>query len=398
MAAFVGIDVGRTFHVYAVVDGSGVRVAAGKVANSRKGLDDLLSVLNQLEVSLVGMEATGHYWRNLYHSLCRHGYTCCVLNPLATKYYRKMSLTKHKTDALDADCIARYLAAVRPEATGPSEEAKERLRALCRAQATLAEQLTAAINRLHRLIDLSFPEVLSCLPNLKTAKALALLEKYPTALAVSKATRLADLSYGERGHRLGKPVADTLKALARNSSGSAQSTTDELLVRQAVAQIRLLQNQEKALLQAMETLVLEEDLGVAKLVTVPGVGAKAAAVVVSEIGDIRQFESTKKLTGFVGAHPRFNDSGNKIGHASMSKAGNKRLRRILWQCTIVAIRHNPTIKQVYENKLAEGKRKMVAIGHCMNKLIRIIWGVLTYNEPYDPAGGKRLAVLAERLR
>jgi hypothetical protein len=50
---------------------------------------------------------------------------------------------------------------------------------------------------------------------------------------------------------------------------------------------------------------------------------------------------------------------------------------------------------IYEAKLAEGKRKMVAIGHCMNKLIRIIWGVLTYNESCDPEGGKRLAKQAE---
>jgi transposase len=306
-----------------------------------------------------------------------------------------MTLGKHKTDALDADCIARYLAAVRPEGNGPSENAKDQLRSLCRAQAGIAEQLTAAVNRLHRLVDLSFPEILRHLPNLKTAKALAIIGEYPSAAALAKATKLPDLQYGNRGHSVGKETVAALRELANNSAGAAQSEIDELLVRQAVMQLKLLQEQEKEILKAIDNLLLKEDLGVANLVTVPGVGAKAAAAVVSELGDIRQFETTKKLTGFIGAHPRFNDSGNKTGHASMSKAGNKRLRRILWLCTIVAIRHNPTIKQVYENKLKEGKRKMVAIGHCMNKLIRIIWGVLTYNEPYDPAGGKRLAKLAE---
>jgi len=78
----------------------------------------------------------------------------------------------------------------------------------------------------------------------------------------------------------------------------------------------------------------------------------------------------------------------------MSKAGNKKLRRILWQCTIVAMKYNPIIKAHYEKKLAEGKKKMVAIGHCMNKLIHIIWAVLTYHEPFDSKGGKRLQKLA----
>jgi transposase len=77
----------------------------------------------------------------------------------------------------------------------------------------------------------------------------------------------------------------------------------------------------------------------------------------------------------------------------MSKAGNKRLRRILWQCTIVAIRHNPLVRAHYEAKLAEGKRKMVAIGHCMAKLVRIIWAIQTYNEPFDATGGTRLAAV-----
>ncbi|PIQ34254.1 MAG: IS110 family transposase, partial [Zetaproteobacteria bacterium CG17_big_fil_post_rev_8_21_14_2_50_50_13] len=44
---------------------------------------------------------------------------------------------------------------------------------------------------------------------------------------------------------------------------------------------------------------------------------------------------------------------------------------------------------------AEGKKKMVAIGHCMNKLIHIIWGVLTYREPFDPNGGIRAQKVAQ---
>jgi transposase len=395
MAVYVGIDVGRVFHVYSIVDGDGRKLSSGKIRSTQTGLSELSLALMPYEVALVGMEATGHYWRNLYHSLCVQGYTCSVLNPITTKYFRRMTLGKHKTDALDADCIARYLAAVRPEGNGPTDDGKEQLRSLCRAQAVIAEQLTAAVNRLHRLVDLSFPEILRHLPNLKTAKALAILGKYPSATAVAKATRLADLHYGDRGHSVGREMATRIKELAKNSAGMAQSEADELLVRQAVVQLKLLQEQEKELQETIENLLIQEDLGVANLVTVPGMGPKSAAAVISELGDIRQFETTKKLTGFIGAHPRFNDSGNKIGHATMSKAGNKRLRRILWLCAIVAIRYNPTIKRVYENKLNEGKRKMVAIGHCMNKLIRIIWGVLTYNEPYDPAGGKRLAKLAE---
>jgi len=178
-------------------------------------------------------------------------------------------------------------------------------------------------------------------------------------------------------------LAQRLKDSARSSFGCAQTASDALLIRQSVSHIQLLHEQSKELIREMEILVVEQDQDAANLLSVPGIAIKSAAAVIGEVGDISRFETAKKLTGYVGAHPRFHESGNK------------RLRRILWQCTIVAIKHNPIIKAHYEKKLAEGKKKMVAIGHCMNKLIHIIWGVFTYREPFDPSGGIRSQMVGQ---
>lgn len=393
MKAYVGIDIGRNFHVYSIISPDGKILDSGKFKSDGRSAKTFLAALSKQAVALVGMEATGHYWRNLFHLLRRHGYTCCVLNPVITQYYRRMSLIRHKTDALDAECIARYLAANRPEGQEINPEAQEQLRELARMQSTLAEQITSTVNRLHQLLDQSFPEITHHVPRLRSAKALALLKRYPTAASITRAPRLADLSYGKQGHRLGREQAARLKEAAASTAGYAQGPAQEILIRQAVAQILLLQNQEQELLTAMEELAKSVDNGLNYLISVPGISIKSAAAVIGEVGDIRLFPSAKQLIGYVGCHPRFNDSGTKEGKAFMSKAGNKRLRRILWQCTIVAIRHNPLIKKLYEAKIAEGKRKMVAIGHCMAKLVRIIWAVQTYNEPFDPTGGTRLAAV-----
>jgi transposase len=112
-----------------------------------------------------------------------------------------------------------------------------------------------------------------------------------------------------------------------------------------VARPQQLQKQEKELLIAMEGLAQEIDSGLQHLLTIPSISVKSATVIISEVGNIEQFLTAKHLIGYVGCHPRFNSSGTKEGHAFMCKAGNKRLRRILWQCTIVAIRHNPFTKQ-----------------------------------------------------
>jgi len=393
MEAYVGVDIGRNFHVYSIVSPDGQSLASGRFLSDGNGFQSFLGVLQKQSILMVGMEATGHYWRNLFHLLRRHGYTCRILNPIVTQYYRRMSLIRHKTDALDAECIARYLAATRPKAQEVDPEMQEQLRALARLQATVAEQLTSTVNRLHQMVDQSFPEFTRHVPQLKSAKALALLKRYPTAASIARSRRLETLSYGQRGHRLGQEQAARLKAAAAITAGHAQGSADALMIRQTVEQILLLQKQGKELLAAMEELARSMDTGLNQLLTIPGISVKSAAAIIGEVGDILQFPSTKQLIGYVGCHPRFNSSGMKEGMAFMSKAGNKRLRRILWQCTIVAIRHNPLIRAHYEAKLAEGKRKMVAIGHCMAKLVRIVWAVMTYNEPFDATGGSRLMAI-----
>jgi transposase len=395
MGCFVGIDIGKNNHDYAVVDAAGAKLASGRFTGNAPGFEKLKRVLLKFDVEMVGMEATGHYWLNLWHALKHAGYTLRLLNPTATVYYRRMSLTRHKTDALDAVCIARYLATVRPDGRGLGVEEQEQLRSLARAQATLAEQITESVNRLHKQLDLSFPEFPKLLGRLDTPKSLALLESYPTAQMMGRSRKLADKQYGQQKHRIGEALAKRLREAARSSFGYAQTASDALLIRQSVSHIQLLRGQARVLIHEMEALVTEQDQDAANLLSVPGIAIKSAAAVIGEVGDIHRFETPKKLTGYIGAHPRFHESGNKSAHPRMSKAGNKRLRRILWQCTIVAMKHNPIIKALYEKKLAEGKKKMVAIGHCMNKLIHIIWAVLTYCEPFDPKGGIRSQMVAQ---
>jgi len=395
MGCFVGIDVGKNKHDYAVVDDAGAKLASGEFAGDAAGFEKLKRVLLRFDVEMIGMEATGHYWRNLWHALKHAGYELRLLNPTATVYYRRMSLTQHKTDALDAVCIARYLAAIRPDGYGLGVEGQEQLRSLARAQATIAEQITEVVNRLHKQLDLSFPEFPKLVGKLDSPKTLRLLELYPTAVLMGKARKLAEKQYGKKKHRIGDALAKQLKDSARNTFGCAQTASDALLIRQSVSQIQLLREQSNELIGEMETLVAEQDQDAGNLMSIPGIAIKSAAAIIGEVGDIRRFESAKKLTGYIGAHPRFHESGQKAAHPRMSKAGNKRLRRILWQCTIVAMKYNPIIKAHYEKKLAEGKKKMVAIGHCMNKLIHIIWAVLTYHESFDPSGSIRSQMEAQ---
>ena len=68
----------------------------------------------------------------------------------------------------------------------------------------------------------------------------------------------------------------------------------------------------------------------------------------------------------------------------MSKEGRSQPREILFMVTLVAIQHNPIIQEVFAKNLSKGKCKMDAIGVCMHKMLRIIYGMLKTNTPFNP--------------
>ena len=79
---FAGIDIGSETHVVAMVDEEGqVLVKATQVAESAEGYTKLLEVLGTPGDCKVAMEATGHYWQNLFAALAAAGFEIALLNP-----------------------------------------------------------------------------------------------------------------------------------------------------------------------------------------------------------------------------------------------------------------------------------------------------------------------------
>ena len=82
----------------------------------------------------------------------------------------------------------------------------------------------------------------------------------------------------------------------------------------------------------------------------------------------------------------------------MSKQGRIQPRRILFTVALSAIEHNPVIKSLYQYHLGQGRKKMDAIGICMHKILRIIFGMLKNNTAFDPKidSANRLRMLSTK--
>jgi transposase len=122
------------------------------------GYAHLFELIGPPEGCLLALEATGHYWCNLFVALLARGYAVAVLNPLRTRRFAEEELQRTKTDAIDALGIARFAAQKRPPAAQLPDAATEDLRELARLRGRLAEDFASRLRQLHRAVDLGFPE------------------------------------------------------------------------------------------------------------------------------------------------------------------------------------------------------------------------------------------------
>lgn len=140
-----------------------------------------------------------------------------------------------------------------------------------------------------------------------------------------------------------------------------------------------LDTQLREAVQAVE--VWREDY--ALLTRVPGVGPVLAITLLAKLPELGQL-SGKPLASLVGVAPINADSGTRRGRRSVW-GGRAEVRRVLYMACISAIKHNPTIKALYDRLIRAGKPRKVALVACMRKLLVILNALVRHQTPWRPA-------------
>lgn len=112
------------------------------------------------------------------------------------------------------------------------------------------------------------------------------------------------------------------------------------------------------------------------LQTIPGIGPINASAIVATIGSAHQFKSGRDLAAWIGLTPLNKSSGGKERLGKISRMGDLYLRQLLVVGMTARVRAARTRLERKPTRLAT-----VAMA---NKTARIIWAVLTKNEPYTP--------------
>jgi transposase len=386
---YMGIDVSKGYADFVILDAkkNGVEpnFQLDDTFNCHCRLFEILKLFFERHsgaVLFAAVESTGGYENNWLHSL--GGFQGALnirsarLNPLGVRANSKASLRRVITDKISARDVAEYLIAHPEKVTYQKEDSLAGLRRQWSFVRLLVKQKTQLLNQFESLLYTANPELIAYCKSGVPNWLLKLLKQYPTAakLAKAKASSVARIPY---------VTADRARALIDQAKKSVASATDE-------ATVSLIPVMAEQIIRVDETIGIQTQQmakqcaipEVALLKTIPGISDASAIGLMLEIQSVKRFSSAKKLAAFFGLHPAFKTSGDGTSSVRMSKQGRKEPRKILFMVAMVALTANPHIRKIYEEHTEKGMKKMAAMGLCMHKILRIIYGMLKNNQAYDP--------------
>ena len=141
---FVGIDVSKA-RLDVAIRPTGEKES---VANDKAGIKTLIKRLEKIQPEAIVLEATGGFERLLMHALVSAELRVAVVNPRQVRDFAKATGQLAKTDRIDAEILARFGEAVRPQLRPLPDAVTLELRALTARRRQITEMIVAETNRL----------------------------------------------------------------------------------------------------------------------------------------------------------------------------------------------------------------------------------------------------------
>lgn len=397
---YLGIDVSKSSSRFLILDDQGERFTrAFTLSNDKLSFQKLLAHLKELNLSkdnlLVGIEATGIWWENLYSYLTEAEFKVIVLNPHQTNKFREALRKKAKTDDIDAYIVAGLLRSGEYASSYVPEELIQTLREFTRLRYELIKNRRNYERQISSLLSLVFPEYeKTALKNPFAIASTAILKVYPTAkeLAEAKPKHIERIVRSIKGNNFNIQEVQQLIDTAKDSiySGKAKAARG-LSLRILLTHIEQINNSLKELETNIENLLSPtkaEDINSfpgANLLTIPGIGPKTLAVILQAVGSNGQvFASGTKFIGHLGFFPQIYESGETRADNKISKRGPQMLRWAFYIAAVACLRHNREMRSLYYKKLSQGKTQKQALIYVAKKLAHLCLSMLKSKQTYRP--------------
>ena len=170
------------------------------------------------------------------------------------------------------------------------------------------------------------------------------------------------------------------KALKALDSKSLADPNDDYVLHRYVRGIRH-HNAELGLLEKKIAGHASASEDARILMSMTGIDYYAAMLLASEIDGIGRFASPRKPVSWAGMCPTVHQSGNAMYHGRMKKDSNRKVNWVLIQAAHVAVLYDGRMRDYYE-RMKKTHHSSIAITHVANKMIKIIWHMLTSRDLY----------------
>ena len=390
--AYLGIDVSKGYADFLLLDqDKNVLEEPFQLDDNTSGWATLAQIIDGwlskgVEDLYCAVESTGGYEDNWFRTLKKMTSSQRIkvarLNPKGVKSVSEAALKRTITDAVSAENIAVYLISfpekVYYESPNHNEEFKEARQNLS-FHKLLVKQHVQLSNQLEKLLYQHFSEMMIYCRNGMPNWLLRLLVKYPSAKQVKRAGE----KMLSRIEGISSDKAIGILKKTRNSDQKVSELTKQVIIQTAKEILSKKELCKKQMDFLSDTYKDNEQIKLVNSIT--GIGVNSAIKIMLEIEDISRFNSAKQLCSYFGVHPVFKESGDGKWGGRMSKKGRSEVRATLFMCALSAIRHDDNLKNLYARFRAKGMNHYQAMGVIMHKMLRIVFGVLKNQQPYDTA-------------
>lgn len=339
-----------------------------------RGLLGLRDWLVAHRVTQVVMEATGVYWKPVWHIL-EDDFELMLVNARHVK-----QVPGRKTDLSDAAWLCQLAEAGLLKANFVPPKPIRALRQLTRYRKTQIAERQREAQRLHKALEDTNVKLDCVASDLLGKSGRAMLDAL--VAGTTDPETLADLAKGR--------LRQKIPALREALEGRFDDL-HALLIGAILAHLDFLDEQIDRLSDAIGERIAPFGAAVELLSTIPGVQRRTAEVIIAEIGpDMTAFPSARHLASWAGQCPANNRSAGKQ-RGGRTRKGSRWLDQALKDAAMAATRSNDTYLQALyrrqRSRIGHGK----ALGAVKHSILCACWHMLTTGELYREAGGQYFA-------
>ena len=334
---------------------------------------DLLSLSEWLSaegVTHIVMEATGVYWKPVWHILADGEFELVLANAAHVK-----NVPGRKTDVNDATWLAELLAHGLIRGSFVPDPQTQEMRNLLRTRKQLTRERTRHVQRLQKTLEdanIKLDSVISDILGLsgrRMIEALIAGETDPNALAAL-------------AHRRIKATPAELEAALRGRV----TRHHRFLLRLHLQQIDAIDAAIGEIEPEVDALVEPFRTAVQLLTTIPGIEVLSAWVILAEIGhDMSRFPTAGHLISWAGLCPKNDESAGKRRSTRMRK-GAPWLKTTLVQCARAAARKKASYLQAQFHRVRARRGGNKAIGAVAASILTAAYHMLKNGTLYEDLG------------